>query len=110
MLPAVGQGAIAIETRSDDDFAIETTSRIDHRETHLACLAERAFLRGLGGGCQLPIAAHAILDRGSLILDGLVAKPDGSEIWRDQLSGPLNQAEEIGSSLAELLLRHGALL
>lgn len=110
MLPAVGQGAIAIETRSDDDFAVETTSRIDHRETRLACLAERAFLRGLGGGCQLPIAAHAILDRDSLILDGLVAMPDGSEIWRDQLSGPLNQAEEIGSSLAKLLLRHGALL
>ena len=110
MLPAVGQGAIAIETRSDDDFAVKTTSRIDHRETRLACLAERAFLRGLGGGCQLPIAAHAILDRDSLILDGLVAKIDGSEIWRDQLSGPLNQAEEIGSSLAALLVRHGALL
>ena len=110
MLPAVGQGAIAIETRSDDDFAVKTTSRIDHRETRLACLAERAFLRGLGGGCQLPIAAHAILDRDSLILDGLVAMPDGSEIWRDQLSGPLNQAEEIGSSLAALLVRHGALL
>ena len=110
MLPAVGQGAIAIETRSDDDFAVETTSRIDHRETRLACLAERAFLRGLGGGCQLPIAAHAILDGDSLIIDGLVAKPDGSQIWRDQLSGPLNQAEEIGSSLAALLVRHGALL
>lgn len=110
MLPAVGQGAIAIETRSDDDFAVKTTTRIDHRETRLACLAERAFLRGLGGGCQLPIAAHAILDRDSLILDGLVAKIDGSEIWRDQLSGPLNQAEEIGSSLAALLVRHGALL
>ena len=110
MLPAVGQGAIAIETRSDDEFAVETTSRMDHRETRLACLAERALLRGLGGGCQLPIAAHAILDRDSLILDGLVATPDGSQIWRDQLSGPLNQAEEIGSSLATLLVRHGALL
>ncbi len=75
MLPAVGQGAIAIETRSDNEFAVQITSRLDHRETRLACLAERAFLRGLGGGCQLPIAAHAVLDDGLLKLDGLVAGP-----------------------------------
>jgi hydroxymethylbilane synthase len=110
ILPAVGQGAIAIETRSDDEFAVETTSRLDHRETRVACLAERAFLRGLGGGCQLPIAAHAILDQDSLILDGLVANPDGSQIWRDRLSGPPPHAEQIGSSLAALLVSRGALL
>jgi hydroxymethylbilane synthase len=110
MLPAVGQGAIAIETRSDDEFAVEITSRLDHRETRLACLAERAFLRGVGGGCQLPIAAHAVIKDDLLIMDGLVAKPDGSEIWRDQLSGTLDQAEEIGSSLATLLINRGALL
>ena len=108
MLPAVGQGAIAIETRSDNEFAVETTSRLDHSETRLACLAERAFLRGLGGGCQLPIAAHAILDGDSLILDGLVAKADGSEIWRDQLSGYTNNTEEIGSALAAKLIERGA--
>src|SRR6185369_4201594 len=95
MLPAVGQGAIAIETRSDDEFTVQTTSRLDHRETRVACLAERAFLRGLGGGCQLPIAAHATIDRDVLILDGLVAKPDGSEIWRDSLSGTLDSAEQL---------------
>ena len=110
MLPAVGQGAIAIETRSDNEFAVEATSRLDHRETRIACLAERAFLRGLGGGCQLPIAAHAVLNEDLLILDGLVAKPDGSEIWRDQLSGPPDQGEQLGSSLAEILLQRGALL
>ena len=110
MLPAVGQGAIAIETRSDDEFVVEATSRLDHRETRLACLAERAFLRGLGGGCQLPIAAHAVLDQDQLVLDGLVAKPDGSQIWRDQLSGPLDQAQQIGSKLAALLTQRGALL
>ena len=108
ILPAVGQGAIAIETRSDDEFAVETTSRLDHLETRLACLAERAFLRGLGGGCQLPIAAHAILEGDSLILEGLVARPDGSEIWRDRLSGPHDQADNIGSSLAALLTNRGA--
>lgn len=110
MLPAVGQGAIAIETRSDDSFAVETTARLDHRETRLACLAERAFLRGLGGGCQLPIAAHATIDRDVLRIDGLVASPDGSEIWRNQSSGPTNEAEQLGSALAALLIKNGALL
>lgn len=108
ILPAVGQGAIAIETRSDDEFAIATTARLDHRETRLACLAERAFLRALGGGCQLPIAAHGVLDRDHLTLDGLVAKPDGSEILRDSLSGRVDHAEEIGSELAARLLNRGA--
>lgn len=110
MLPAVGQGAIAIETRSDDEFAVDTTSQLDHHETRLACLAERAFLRGLGGGCQLPIAAHAVIEDDLLLVQGLVAKPDGSQIWRDQLSGPPRNAEEIGSSLATLLMQRGALL
>ena len=110
MLPAVGQGAIAIETRSDNKLALEAASKLDHRETRLACLAERAFLRGLGGGCQLPIAAHATIDGQLINLDGLVAKPDGSEIWRDRLSGPVNQAEEIGSALATKLVERGATL
>jgi hydroxymethylbilane synthase len=108
MLPAVGQGAIAIETRSDNEFAVEKTSKLDHGETRLACLAERAFLRGLGGGCQLPIAAHARIDGDVIDLDGLVAKPDGSEIWRDRLSGSLNDVEQIGSALATKLIERGA--
>ncbi len=110
MLPAVGQGAIAIETNSDNELACESTSRLDHRETRIACLAERAFLRGLGGGCQLPIAAHATIDRDLLMLDGLVAQPDGSKIWRDHSSGPADQAEAIGSALATLLMDRGAIL
>ena len=108
MLPAVGQGAIGIETNSDNEFAVQMTSRLDHRETRLACLAERAFLRGLGGGCQFPIAAHAVLDGDTLKLDGLVAKPDGSQILRDSLSGPSNDAEALGSALANQLIQHGA--
>ena len=108
MLPAVGQGAIAIETRSDDEFAVEATSSLDHRETRLACLAERAFLRGLGGGCQLPIAGHARLEGELLKLDGLVARPDGSKRLQDSISGPADNAEELGASLASTLLNHGA--
>lgn len=108
MLPAVGQGAIAIETNSDNEFAVQMTSQLDHRETRLACLAERAFLQGLGGGCQFPIAAHAILDDGLLKLDGLVAKPDGSEILRNSLSGPSEDPEALGSTLAKQLMAQGA--
>jgi hydroxymethylbilane synthase len=108
MLPAVGQGAIAIETRSDDDVAVEATGRLDHRETHVACLAERAFLRGLGGGCQLPIAGHARFEGELLKLDGLVARPDGSKRLQDSLSGSPDTAEAMGASLASTLLARGA--
>jgi len=109
MLPAVGQGAIAIETNSDNKFAVQITSRLDHRETRLACLAERAFLRTLGGGCQLPIAAHALVDGDLLKLDGLVAKPDGSEILRHSLFGRSSDAEALGSALASRLIERGAI-
>src|SRR5215510_1589697 len=108
MLPAVGQGAIAIETRADDYSVIEITRQLDHPETRLACLAERAFLRGLGGGCQLPIAAHARLEGELLKLDGLVARPDGSKRLQDSLSGHSDIAEALGASLASRLLDRGA--
>lgn len=108
MLPAVGQGAIAIETRAHDELAVLATSKLNHRETELACRAERAFLRTLGGGCQYPIAAHAVVEGELLKLEGLVAKPSGEEILRDRHSGALNQPEEIGSQLAEQLLQRGA--
>lgn len=108
MLPAVGQGAIAIETRSDDELAVEVTGALDHRETRVACLAERAFLRGLGGGCQLPIAAHARFEGELLKLDGLVARPDGSKRVQDSVSGTPDTAEALGASLASTLLNRGA--
>jgi hydroxymethylbilane synthase len=108
MVPAVGQGAIAIETRAEDEFTIEITGALDHEPTRLCCLAERAFLRSLGGGCQFPIAAHAVIEEELLKLDGLVAAPDGAKILRDQLSGPQQNPDEIGSSLATLLLERGA--
>lgn len=108
MLSAVGQGAIAIEVQSDNNAAVEATSKLEHRETRIACVAERAFLRGLGGGCQLPIAAHAVLDGDILRLDGLVAKPDGSEILRERVSGPPELAEAIGADLSAQLISRGA--
>ncbi|HEV2834416.1 MAG TPA: hydroxymethylbilane synthase [Pyrinomonadaceae bacterium] len=108
MLPAVGQGAIAIEIRADDDVTVEATRKLNHRETEVACRAERAFLRGLGGGCQFPIAAHAVVEGELLKLEGLVARPDGAEILRDRLAGEPNEAEGIGSQLAEQLIKRGA--
>ena len=108
ILPAVGQGAIAIETRADDELAVTATSKLNHRETELACRAERAFLRGLGGGCQFPIAGHATVDGQTLLLEGLVAKPDGAEILRDRLSGALYKPEGIGAALAARLIERGA--
>jgi hydroxymethylbilane synthase len=108
MLPAVGQGALGIETRFDDEGTIHAVSQLDHKFTRLACLAERAFLRSLGGGCQLPIAAYAVIREKRIRLDGLVADTQGKHIVRDRVSGGLDEAEELGSRLGEQLLRRGA--
>jgi hydroxymethylbilane synthase len=108
MLPAVGQGALGIETRADDEGTIDAVNRLDHKFTRLACLAERAFLRSLGGGCQLPIAAYAVVREKRIRLDGLVADTQGKHIVRDRVSGGLDEAEELGSRLGEQLLRRGA--
>lgn len=108
MLPAVGQGAMAIETRAGDVHTLEAVQKVDHKFTRLACIAERAFLRGLGGGCLLPIAAYAIVRDKQIRLDGLVADADGKKIVRDRASGALDEAEELGSRLAEILLARGA--
>ncbi|HKE55085.1 MAG TPA: hydroxymethylbilane synthase [Pyrinomonadaceae bacterium] len=108
MLPAVGQGALAIETRKHDDATCRIVRELNHAETNLCCIAERALLRQLGGGCQLPIAAHATLEHQLLKLEGLVAAPDGSQIVRDQISGAFEQAEQLGAELANKLITNGA--
>lgn len=108
IVPAVGQGALAIETRKNDTAVNEIVLALDHEVTRLACTAERAFLKGLGGGCLVPIAAHAEIEAGLLRLTGLVANPDGSESVRGELSGHLNNAEALGQELADDLLSKGA--
>lgn len=108
ILPAVGQGAIAIETRADDEVAVAATSKLNHRETELACRAERAFLRSLGGGCQFPIAAHATIAGEAFEIRGLVAKPDGSQILRGVLAGAPEDGEGIGVALGRRLIEQGA--
>jgi hydroxymethylbilane synthase len=108
MLPAVGQGALAIEVRKEDQLTIDIISRLDHKFTRVACVAERALLRVLGGGCQLPIAAHAVVREKRIRLDGLVADTEGKQVVRDRISGSLDEAEDLGSRLAEQLLAKGA--
>ena len=108
VLSAVGQGAVAIEARQADASTNRLIGALNHEPTRLACLAERAFLKGLGGGCLVPIAALAKLEGGDLTLAGLVARPDGSEIVRATASGPMEDAASIGLRLASELLARGA--
>lgn len=108
IVPAVGQGALAIETRRNDSAVNEIVLALDHEMTRLACAAERAFLKGLGGGCLVPIAAHAEIEAGLLRLTGLVASPDGSEAVRGEQLGPPKNAEALGKELAVDFLSRGA--
>ena len=102
------QGAVAIEVRGEDEISLSAVRSLDHYSTRLACLAERSFLRALGGGCQLPIAAHAVLEGDELAVDGLVASQDGKQIVRDVISGKAADAELLGTQLAERLISLGA--
>lgn len=108
MLPAVGQGALGVETREDDEQANDLVKNLDDAQTRLACTAERAFLRTLGGGCQLPIAAHAIVAAHRLRLHGMIATTDGALLLRDSIEGEANDAQTLGERLAEQLIKRGA--
>jgi hydroxymethylbilane synthase len=108
MLPAVGQGALGLECRADDRDIIELLQRLDHPASHQAVLAERAFLRALGGGCLLPIAALATVDGERLLLTGAVLSPDGKERIAAELDGAATEAEGVGEQLAQRLLDMGA--
>jgi hydroxymethylbilane synthase len=103
MCPAVGQGALAIETRLDD----EVCARLDDLETRLRVTAERAVLATLGGGCQVPIGAHARVSGAKLLLEGVVVSPDGAQLVRRHTEGPGDRAVELGRDLGETLLAAG---
>ena len=108
MLPAIGQGALCIEIRSDDEIVGPMVASLDHAPTRAAVTGERAFLNRLEGGCQVPIAGHGRVNEKQFRLIGLVAEVDGSRVIKGEKSGPLDSAEAIGSGLAELLLSRGA--
>ena len=108
ILPAIGQGALGLEVRRDDENTINLLDFLNHKKTEVTIRAERAFLNELEGGCQVPIAAFARLNGKNLRLEGMVAELDGSKIIRDELSGEKDRAEEIGIELARRLLNSGA--
>jgi hydroxymethylbilane synthase len=107
MVPAVGQGALGIECRADDDATLELLAALEHTPTRLCVEAERALLRRLEGGCQVPIGAHAMLDGDTITLDGVIASLDGRSLVRDTASGRAVDAASIGDALAVRLLAMG---
>jgi hydroxymethylbilane synthase len=107
-LPAIGQGAVGIECRSDDARVNALIAPLHHTDTADRVRAERAFNARLEGGCQVPIGGHAVLQGDQLWLRGLVGAVDGSKIIRGEIRGPREQAEALGVALAEELLARGA--
>jgi hydroxymethylbilane synthase len=112
-LPAIGQGALGIEIRDSRAESREPSierivSSLDHPDTHVAVMAERAFLRRLNGGCQVPFAAHARVEEDRLFLRGLVATPDGKRVIAGERQGNRMDREAVGAALAEELLSRGA--
>ncbi len=108
MLPAVGQGAVGIELRSDDKELLDSLNFLAHRDTFVAVTAERAFLLTLEGGCQVPIAGHCKVDGDNITLTGLVASVDGKEVLKKTETGLAKDAETVGRNLAQELLDMGA--
>ena len=108
-LPAIGQGALGIETRIADDEINQYLSIIDHEATHLSIMAERAFLRRLEGGCQVPIGAWgSVSDQDMLTLKGFVGDLDGRKLVKGGIEGETGKVQELGMDLAENLLSRGA--
>lgn len=108
MLPAIAQGAIGIERRTDDARIAKMLSAVHHSDTGLRVDAERAFLRRLDGSCETPIAGLAELDGSMLTLRGEILRPDGSEVLRGQRQGPASSGPEMGVDLANELLSQAA--
>ena len=108
MVPAVGQGALGLECRTEDSEVRDIVERLDHRPSRLAVTAERAMLLALGGGCQVPIGAAATVTGESLTLRGVVLAPDGSRQIAGEVSGAAERAEALGCELAEWLFARGA--
>jgi len=108
-LPALGQGALAIEIRANDDRVRKLIEPFEHAETRITITAERALQRTLGGGCQVPIAGHAVINpQGRVFLTGLVASVDGAKVVRGDIEGSVGEAYHMGVKLAWRLLEEGA--
>ncbi len=108
MLPAVGQGAMAVEIRSEDVELKEFLKVLNDAETEICVTAERAFLRTLEGGCQVPIGANATIENSEIHLEGMVGNLNGSINWREKIVGAIGDAENLGERLADKLIAKGA--
>jgi hydroxymethylbilane synthase len=107
MCPAVGQGALAIETRHDGGLGETACRKLDHAPTRAAVTAERAVLNALGGGCQVPIGAHATVDGETLHLQAIVISPDARKVVRRQTEGAVSDAERMGERIGAELIEAG---
>jgi hydroxymethylbilane synthase len=108
MLPAIGQGALAIETRVDDARVRELCGTLADRDAEVTVAAERALLAALGAGCRTPVGGFAVVQGDVVVLRGLVGRPDATEILRDEGRGPVGAAAEVGAALGARLLARGA--
>jgi hydroxymethylbilane synthase len=107
-LPAVGQGALGLECRAGDAAVLALIEPLSHRQTQVCVRSERAFNQRLMGGCQVPIAGYALLEGDQLWLRGRVGRVDGQALLKDEIRGPVTDAEALGVALAERLLAAGA--
>jgi hydroxymethylbilane synthase len=107
-LPAVGQGAIAIQSRLKDQQAAEILEKLDDAETRTVIIAERALMAALGGGCSVPLGAWARMERGELVLEAMLCSADGAQYVRQIATAPSEQATELGQRMAHLLMEGGA--
>jgi hydroxymethylbilane synthase len=108
VLPAIGQGVLGMELKEGDQKTRDLISFLNDLETELAARAERAFLKELEGGCQVPLAGYARVEKDRIVLDGMVAELDGSVILRQQRAGGKDKPEELGIALARQLIAAGA--
>lgn len=108
LLPAVGQGVMAIETRADDAESLAATAVFNDRESEVCITAERAFLRNLEGGCQIPIGANAVVSGNNVTLSGFVGSLDGTKVIRREMASAVDEAESLGVRLAEICVESGA--
>ncbi|MCF0157563.1 hydroxymethylbilane synthase [Veillonella caviae] len=107
MIPAVGQGALAIECRADDVEMLDMLSLIDDEPTRLAVEGERSFLNQLNGNCQVPMGVHGTIEKGQLTLKALIASTDGKTVYEGELSGPATKSVMLGKNLAKALYEEG---
>jgi hydroxymethylbilane synthase len=107
-LPAVGQGALGLECRSNDQHVLTLIAPLSDPATSICIKAERAFNRSLQGGCQVPIAGFAVIENEQLYMQGRVGSPDGKQLIKAEITGAPEQAEQLGEQLAQQLLTQGA--